>query len=670
MRTFLCLFLLTGALRAEPTVLPADAKTPPRAMLRSFLMDECQKHFETRRAALSQLKTAADIETRQQELRGKFLEALGGFPERTPLQARVVGTIKRDGYTIEKVIYESRPNHHVTASFYLPAGKGPFPGVLMPIGHSNNGKAADYVQRGCILLAQNGIAALAYDPIGQGERRQLLTDKGLAAIPSSTNEHTLVGVGAILVGSSTATYRIWDGIRSLDYLAGRPEIDAKKLGCTGCSGGGTLTSYLMALDDRVAAAAPSCYLTSLERLFATIGPQDAEQNVTGQVAFGLEHADYIGLRAPRPTLVCAATGDFFDIQGTWTSYREAKRIYTLLGYPERLDILESNTKHGYPRSHREGMARWMLRWLAGNDRPVVEGEMTLSKDDELRCTRTGQVLDDLKGVSTFGLNARRARGLADSRKEVSAGAVAKLLGLKLPVKAATRTEGKPVETPIGKARALIFETEPGIQVPGLLHEPGGEAKGPLVLYVNGAGKSADTDTVAAYVRAGRRVLAVDLRGWGETSPAALPKKMGSFGVDFRESFLALHLGRPLTAQRVHDLLALLSEDVEAVGVGKGATVVLYAAALSPRIKAVRLERGLVSWANVVETPQSIDQLTQVVPGALATCDLPELVALLGPRPVEVVSPVDATGAALSAEAAAKAYARAKEAKSFVLTLER
>src|SRR5262249_46706266 len=158
-----------------------------------------------------------------------------------------------------------RPDHHVTATLYIPDGKGPFPGVINPIGHSNNGKAADYIQRGCISLALNGIAALAYDPIGQGERMQLLDNQGKPAIKSSTTEHTLSGVGALLVGRSTASYRIWDGIRALDYLESRPEIDAKRLGCTGCSGGGTLTSYLMALDERILAAAPSCYITSLEK---------------------------------------------------------------------------------------------------------------------------------------------------------------------------------------------------------------------------------------------------------------------------------------------------------------------------------------------------------------------------------------------------------------------
>src|SRR5204862_2010382 len=133
-----------------------------------------------------------------------------------------------------------------------------------------------------------------------------------------------------------ATYRVWDGIRSLDYLAGRPDIDPKRLGCTGCSGGGTLTSYLMALDDRVAVAAPSCYLTSLERLFATIGPQDAEQNITGQVAFGLEHADYVLLHAPRPTLMLTGTRDFFGIQAAATTFRGAREGHGIFGHADRM----------------------------------------------------------------------------------------------------------------------------------------------------------------------------------------------------------------------------------------------------------------------------------------------------------------------------------------------
>ena len=312
MRFLILVSLLTLAQPAlaqqSLNVLPAEGDgIAPRKMLYVFLQAQAQQYFDARRAEVASLKTPDDLKKRQERLKAKFLEALGDFPAKTPLNAKVISVEQRPGYRVERVIYESRPNHQVTATLYLPNGKGPVPGVLMPIGHSSTGKAADYVQRGCILLAKNGIAALAYDPIGQGERRQLLDAQGKAAIGNSTSEHTMTGVGALLVGRNTASYRIWDGIRSLDYLASRPEIDAKRLGCTGCSGGGTLTSYLMALDDRIVAAAPSCYITSLERLFATIGPQDAEQNITGQVAFGLEHVDFLTLRAPRPTLICAAT---------------------------------------------------------------------------------------------------------------------------------------------------------------------------------------------------------------------------------------------------------------------------------------------------------------------------------------------------------------------------
>src|SRR5262249_38166206 len=150
------------------------------------------------------------------------------------------------------------------------------------------------------------------------------------------------------------------------------EVDATKLGCTGNSGGGTLTAYLMALDDRILAAAPSCYVTSLERLFATLGPQDAEQNITGQVALGIEHADYVAMRAPRPTMLLLATQDFFDLKGSWDTFREAKQLYGIMGYSERADLAEYNTKHGYGKGQRESAVRFMRRWLVGKDEVIFE----------------------------------------------------------------------------------------------------------------------------------------------------------------------------------------------------------------------------------------------------------------------------------------------------------
>src|SRR6185295_13497997 len=166
---------------------------------------------------------------------------------------------------------------------------------------------------------------------------------------------------------------------------------------------------------RIACAAPSCYITSLERLFATIGPQDAEQNITGQVAFGMEHSDYVTMRAPKPTLICTGTQDFFDIQGAWTTYREAKQVYAMIGHAERVDLIEYNDKHGFSQPRREAALRWMLRWLQGVDEPRTEKPVVLFKEEDLRCTSSGQVLSDLKGKSVFDLNLERCRALEAAR---------------------------------------------------------------------------------------------------------------------------------------------------------------------------------------------------------------------------------------------------------------
>jgi dienelactone hydrolase len=674
---------LLAVAQEDLTVLKPDAAgVPPRKMLYTFLQAEAKKHFDARRQAVAALKTPDDLKRRQQELRARFLEALGGFPEKTPLNARILGTDQGDGYRLQRVVYESRPNHHVTALFYLPEGKGPFPGVLMPCGHSANGKAADTYQRACILLAKNGLAVLCYDPIGQGERVQLLDKQGKPAIAGSTSEHTMAGVGALLVGSNTATYRIWDGIRGLDYLAGRPEVDPQRLGCTGNSGGGTLTAYLMALDDRIVAAAPSCYITSLERLFATIGPQDAEQNITGQVAFGLEHADYLTMRAPRPTLVCVGTQDFFDIDGAWTSFREAKRLYGLMGYGERVDLFEYNDPHGFSKPRREAALRWLRRWLLHQDDAVVEGDFPIRKDAELQCTRTGQVLEDFKGKSVFDLNAEREQQLAGERTTALASRgredvvkeVRKLLGL---------GEGKPLakRKPVGQIKRdgvnveqVIYETEPGVLVPALEFRPkkGGALFLPLVLYVHGDGKAASAGPggpLEKMAREGKRVVALDLRGLGETAPGVpAAGKPNYFGADQKEAFLALHLNRPLLGQRVFDLLAVLNavtadnpQGAEVVGVGTAAPVVLHAAALEPGIEQVTLERGVVSWSAVVRTPVSHNQLTNVVPGALRVYDLPDLAALLAPRPLTIRAAGDPAGEPVSQEALDRVYGRCKSA---------
>ncbi len=318
----------------------------------------------------------------------------------------------------------------------------------------------------------------------------------------------------------------------------------------------------------------------------------------------------------------------------------------------------------------------MCRWLKGADKAIVEGDFAIEKDADLRCTRTGQVLDDLRGKSVFDLNAALAAEYATKRapglmvratlRKVSG----HLLGLPEGEPECARTAHfTPFEWNGATVRLWQYAPEPrGVPVAAASLTPK-KVVGPLVVYVNDRGKAAGTvpgGDIEKLVKAGREVLAVDLRGWGETAPAVAESgKVPTFGVEYKESFLGLHLNRPLFGQRVWDLLNVVrgdgKSDIELVGVGAGAPVVLHVAAFEPRVKAVTLDGGLVSWDSVVRTPISHNQLAHVVPGVLKEYDLPDLAESLAPRKLTIRNPVDATGKPLTKEAAEEAYKGVREA---------
>lgn len=624
-------------------------------MLYKYLEAECAKKLAERKKAVEALKTPEDVARRQADLRAKFLAALGGLPERTPLNPRVTGTLRGEGFTVEKVIFESRPDHHVTANLYLPEGKGPVPGVIFPLGHYSNPKPADEYQRACIMLAKNGLAAMSYDPIGQGERHQTLDEKGKPRA-HGTSEHTLVDVGALLVGTCAAQQFIWDGIRALDYLQSRPEIDPKRLGCMGNSGGGTLTAYLMAVDERVGCAIPNCFITSQEKLFATVGPQDGEANIPGQVSWGMGHPDYFLLRAPKPAQLSAPTRDYYDIQGAWDTFREAKKVYGILGYAERMDLFEYDEPHSIARPFREAGTRWMRRWLLGKDDAPVETDFPVFKEAELQCTQSGHVLKDFKEKTSYAFTADRERALAAKRVKLGRAELLAEVRRRIAVgevgKATRRGEG-------------AFETDPGILIPAVQARPE-RPEGARVLLAHGEGKA--KAEIEALVRAGREVVAIDLRGMGETEPLPPHKGLVNFvKADWKEAYLAFNLNRPLLGQRVRDLLmvaAAIDEDgrgVHLIGVGAAAPAALHAAALDPRFREVTLDGMVLSWSLVARTPITIHQLTNVVPGALEAYDLPELAASLAPRPLTVRASTDPVGKPLPQADLDAAYAPAHAA---------
>lgn len=640
----------------ELRVLDAHAATPPVRLLYQSLAGRARAALTRRSEAYEQLSTPERIAAWQNERRAFFVRQLGGFPERTPTNGQVVGKLAGEGYTIEKVIFESRPRHHVTASLYLPAGKPPFPAVLVACGHSRTAKASDYNQQMCILLARNGLAAFCYDPIGQGERSQILTPDGKPKHAGTTTEHFLVGVGSILVGTNAAQFRIWDGMRAIDYLASRSDIDARRIGATGCSGGGTESSYLMALDDRVLCAAPACYITTFQRLIDTIGPQDAEQNIFGQVAFGLDQPDYLLMRAAKPTLICATTNDFFDIAGSWDAYRQAKRVYTRLGFSNRVDLVEADGKHGIGPVGRKSMVEWMRRWLLGVDDSITETEMKLRSEQELQCTPQGQVLLLPEERSVFDLNSQRAKELAVTRHDtwrkaspdearqkvrdvIGARPLAKLPPANVRKLGVVEREGYRIEK-------LTLEVASEAPLPALLFVPQ-KISGEACLYLHGEGKHVDAGVggpIERLVHKGSTVLAVDLRGIGETAAGPANELLGA---DWKEFYLAYLLGQSMVGLRTEDVLIaarFLAErqsgdkprSVRLAGMGEAALPALHAVALEPSLfAAAELDLNFHTWTNVMSSSEPAGQLIHAVHGVLGVYDLPDLLPLCSPAKVTV-----------------------------------
>ena len=614
-----------------------------QGLLNDYLMRIVHQQYDKRREELEKSLASPDaLAARRQRLLDDYLEMIGPWPEKTPLEAEVTGTIECDGYRIEKVVYQSRPQHRVTANLYVPTkGKPPFRAVLVACGHAGNAKAYPSYQPAGILLARNGLVALIYDPVSQGERHQRMD-----AAETGTANHTHLYYGAMLVGRSVVKYEAWDGIRAIDYLLSRPEVAPDKpVGMTGNSGGGTQTTFLMPLDDRIGPAAPSCYLMTQERKFITrTGPADGCQHLPYEGARGIDHADYILMRAPRPTRVLAAEQDYFEIAAVREACTQAKRVYTRLECPERMDLFSYDDKHGFSKPRREKACQWMRQWLLDDPAEVVEAEFQLQPEEALRATKTGQVATSYPDEISVGqLNLREAQRLASARrnfwetndKKTCLAEVRRMIGVGDDPGPATVTSQGTVAHDGYSIERLLIQREGDIPIPALLLVPdAGRGLWPATLYVDGHGKRNAGSQIDKLVRQGRIVLAIDARGWGETA-----------GEEYRVGMLSLHVGRPLLGQRVEDVLAALdvlagasqvdADRIDLAGIGTAGPVALHAFALDERFTSLTLRNTIRSWVDdAVAKPREENVIGHMVPSALQKYDLPDLVAAAAPRPVK------------------------------------
>lgn len=644
---------------------PDPHQTNTEQMMRSYLRRLAHEALDQRMEKYEALKTAKQISEYQKDMRQFFIQQLGGFFERTPLNARIVESKRYGNYRLEKILYESLPRFHVSALLYLPITEPPYPAVLVPCGHNEDGKAA--YQEICIALAQHGIAALCYDPIGQGERKQLLNEHG-HGLYRATSEHMIAGVAPILLGRNLATYMVWDGIRGIDYLVSRPDIDSNRIGCTGNSGGGNRTAYLMALDERVVSAAPSCFITTTIRKNESPGPGDAEQNIHAQIAYGMDHPDYLLMRAPSPTLVLSATQDFVPIEGAWEAFRQAKRIYSRLGHSERVDLVEADDEHGFSLDLRQGALRWMRRWLLNKDEAVTEPDFPVEPPEVLQCTPKGQVLFMPGARSIFDLNIQGEQELAKQRKRLSQDLSKKQIRFKIREITGIRRLNqfpKPRVENRGsldrnqyKIDKLVLRWESGIDLPALHFQPEDPSED-YYLYLHGGGKEVDASPggpIEQLVQRGHEVLAVDLRGCGETrtTPWRYTGTTNLTGDNTAEFFIAYMLDKSFLGMRTEDILVCAqflenekhdsgSNGVHVIAVSEAGPPALHAVALEPGLFAsLNLRRSLISWSSVVQTPVTKGALINVVHGALRFYDLPDLISLLGAKVrITINEPVDA-----------------------------
>ena len=607
--------------------------------------------YQRREKRIAAIKGAAGVREYQAWARRTFAQLIGALPaERTPLNVRTVGAFERERYRVEKLVYESRPGMMIPANLYLPkSATAPYPGVLFQMGHSINGKGYALYQRCCQGLVQLGYVVLAFDPIGQGERAYYLKPDGawLTRL-GATQEHTAAGRQMLLVGETATGALLWDAMRSLDVLASHPQVDAKRLASTGQSGGGTLTQILAAMDDRLAAAAVSSGNTENYAVTPFLAPgssDDAEQDLIGAGPAGFDRWDMLWPFAPKPLLVSVSAHDFF---GTYSpnyqrsgreEFAKLKRAYTTLGAADKIELFEEPLPHALSYPMRMAVYNWFERHLKQSSRPIEEEPPTEPEQDEtLWCGKTGVAIRDFGGKSPAMLTAEKAHTIhtpddpADLRK---------LLGMDTPTAARLEVRAR---TKYRNCDVVAVEVNTADHVwsPAWLFVPK-RVWTKLLVIVEPNGRNGawhEDEMYDKLATSGTAVCVPDVRGVGDLEPQFAPGAVGyarGHAAEEQYAWASLILGRSLLGQRTTDIAAYLralaaeypTAEIVLAAREKMTVPALCAAALESKVRKVYLARGVESWRSVTETPNYTMPMVNIVPGALAVTDLPEIAQAVG-----------------------------------------
>ncbi|MBD3373498.1 xylan esterase [candidate division KSB1 bacterium] len=630
-------------------------------MLPLFLNDQAYQYLDIRESRIVGLQTRADWLKRQARVKEVLMQIVGPFPEKTPLNPRVTGIVQKQGYRIEKILFESMPDYHVSGCLFIPDSiDSPRPAILNVIGHSLESFRRDIYQIPLLNLVKKGFVVFAMDPMGQGERIQYTDEEkkqGGINPSSSTREHSYVTNQLFLTGASSARYWIWDGMRAIDYLLTRPKVDADRIGVTGLSGGGTQTAYLAAFDDRIKAASPAGYICGFRRLLQSIGPQDGEQNFYHGIASGIDHADLIEVFAPKPYLIAATTRDFFSIQGARETYREVQHAYRAFGKPDNLQITEDDYGHGYTQKNREATYAFFQKHLdlPGN---VTEENVDILSPEELTVTATGQILTSIGGKTLFDINRQIAEPLImklvasrtspDTHLAHARERATELSGYAVPEKQVETVFRGQYQRDEYVVQMVALHGEGDYVIPLLLMVPDKKGPHPAMLYLDPRGKEAEAmpgGELEKWVKEGFIVVAPDLIGIGETAKEqTYPGQYGYNAVLIGQSIVGIHAG---DIQRGVNLLKnrsdVLNGQIHALAHGELCPALLHAAAFENDFQSVTLVDPLISYSELVSHKlyQSSQSFNWGVAGALTAYDLPDLMALVAPAKLSLINARDA-----------------------------
>jgi hypothetical protein len=408
------------------------------------------------------------------------------------------------------------------------------------------------------------------------------------------------------------------------------------------------------MDERIKAAAPSNYITSFTRLFQSIGPQDAEQNLFNAIKRGLDYGDLLAVRAPKPALMLTTTQDFFSIQGARETAKEVSGIYKAYGKEGDFGMVEDDAGHTVTKKNREALYAFFQRHLE-NPGNSDDQEVEVLTEEEIQVTKTGQVSTSLGGETVFSLNRKDAEKSIDklqaSRKDINGhlagvlNAAKEFSGYQNPANLNDPIFTGRIQEDGYAIEKYFVKGEGDYIIPYLLMVPEKSNKKGII-YLHPLGKSAEASTdgeIEQLVRKGFTVLAPDLIGLGESGNGSTLRKEWRASILIGRSIVGIQAG---DAVRLTRLLEKKTGVGEIYGVARKemAPVLLHAAAFEPLIAQVVLIEPYSSYRSIVMNRfYNSGFIHSTVPGALKAYDLPDLAATLAPRKLTIAGVTDSFG---------------------------